>query len=193
MLRPILRRVVPVTLGLAICGLAAACDSEPVTAPQLDPPDAPAYNGSDNAAFTDRGTFTVFPPPLPVNAPCVDPDNPLRMIGSWSGWDRVVQTAGGRLHVTEHIDWSDVILRAEDGRIWAPGPGAHESFSLIFEETPDGFVERNIMHNLRARFNSLDGDSDLQVWHTIHIVRGPDHEIRVSRIVLPFEAKCIGK
>lgn len=155
-------------------------------------PDAPALA---MAATTQRGTFTSSPPPVPIIAACVDEDNPLRMLGSWSGWFTQTLAAGGHLHITEHVDWSDVEIVAADGRKWLPGPGAHESFSLNFDATDGGSVQRQIMHNLRARFNGPDGESDLQVWHTIHIVRGPapDYDLRVFDVVLPFEARCIGR
>lgn len=183
----------------AVALLLASVSCDTATEPDPDAaamttlaPDAPAVA---MAATTERGTFTVFPPPLPVIAACVDEDNPLRMLGSWSGWFTQTLTPGGHLHITEHIDWSDVKIIAADGRMWVPGPGAHESFSLNFEATDGGFVQRQIMHNLRARFNGPDGESDLQVWHTIHIVRGPapDYEYRLFDVVLPFEARCIGR
>jgi hypothetical protein len=145
-------------------------------------------------ASVERGRFTAFPAPLPVDAPCVDSENPITMIGPWSGWYQRAQTPGGHVHRTEHIDWSGVTLEAMDGRTWTPGPGAHESFSFNQPATPGDLGESayTVTHNLRARFLSQDGDSDLQVWHTIQIVRGPDLEFKVFKVVLPFRAFCIG-
>lgn len=180
-------------LLLALTGLSA-CEGAPPTAPQLEQLAVPASAAPASAAFVERGRFTDFPPPLPVNAPCVDNENPITMMGPWTGWYQLAQTARGHVHITEHIDWAGVTLVAMDGRTWKPGPGAHESFNFNLPATDDdsGETANTVMHNLRARFNSQDGDSDLQVWHTIHVVRGPDLEFRVLKMVLPFEAFCIG-
>lgn len=181
------------TFLLIASGLVAACDAGTPAAPRDDPLDVEAIPAAANAAFVAHGTFTDPGPFPPVNAPCVD-NELIAVTGTWSGWFRVAQTARGHLHITEHVDWSDVTLVATDGRTWKPGPGAHESFSLNLPATGADLGESayNVMHNLRARFNSQDGDSDLQVWHTIHQVLGPDLEFRVFKIVLPFEGKCIG-
>lgn len=184
------RSVLP-TVALTLAALAIACDGAPPTHPESDRLAAPRFAGG---AFTERGTFTVpAPPAASVIAPCVD-DEPLQVLGTWSGWFRLSETPSGHVHLTEHIDWSDVTLRATDGRTWTPGPGAHESFSFNDPATSADLGERayTVMHNLRARFNSADGDSDLQVWHTIHVVLGPDLELRVLRVVLPFQGKCVG-
>lgn len=185
------RNRAPAAFVLILTALAAACDSVSPTDPQVDPLADPAFA---NGAHTEKGTFSMPAPPARVDAPCVD-DELLAVTGNWTGWFRLTQTPGGHVHLTEHIDWSDVTLVAMDGRTWKPGPGAHESFSFNQPATNQDLGESayTVMHNLRARFNSQDGDSDLRVWHTIHAVLGPDLEIRVLRIVLPFVGECIGR
>lgn len=177
---------------VSVTGLSAACAGDSPAGPPVDSIAGPAHA---NRADVEKGTFSQpVPPAAIVNAPCVD-DDPLAVTGTWNGWYRVAQTARGHLHVTEHIDWSEVTLVAADGRTWKPGPGAHESFSRNLPATGEDLGESAYteMHNLRARFDSQDGDADLRVWHTIHIVLGPDLELRIMKVVLPFVGECIGK
>lgn len=174
---------------LTACALSVACDATEPTGPE----DTVADPALSNGAFIEHGTIDEAAPPAVVDAPCVD-DEPLAVTGRWKGWFRLALTNGGHVHLTEHIDWSEVTLVATDGRTWKPGPGAHESFSFNLPATNADLGESAYMtmHNLRARFDSQDGDSDLRVWHTIHVVLGPDLEFRIQKIVLPFVGECIG-
>lgn len=190
-------------LVLAVAGLLAACSDSPTQVDDAATPEATAASmasTNSRAAVTDRQTFTVpFPPPpaefVPVPAPCLALDEPLRMSGVWTGWYRTTTTANGREHTTEYIDYSGITMRLGDLR-WLPGPGAHEV--LVFNVPAPGFGADDvdgafsIRHEFHARFLSQDGLPDLRVSHRVKMLLDATGVLRHDEFV-PFEAECIGR
>lgn len=197
------RRTSNLVLVLAVAGLLAACSDSPT---QVDDAVTPAAttaslaSTNSSAAVTDRQTFTLpFPPGpaefVPVPAPCLALDGPLRMSGVWTGWFQTTTTANGRRHTTEYIDYSGITIELGDLR-WLPGPGAHEI--LVFNVPAPGFgvddVDGafNIRHEFHARFISQDGLPDLRVGHRVTVLLDATGVFRHDEFV-PFEAECIGQ
>lgn len=180
-------RAFPATITLILAALAVACGDAMPSAPEMQAPGAPDRS---QAALILSEPIDEPAPPVPVLAPCLGLDEPLRISGRWVGWLRGTVSPSGHVHLTEHIDWSDVTVVSPSGLTWLPGPGAHESFSI---NQPGGSgAAVAVMHSLNARFLSQDGLANLQVWHRVHLVITPDGQPRVEVFILPFEARCAG-
>lgn len=191
MLRHAQRHAGPATLVVA---LALACAESPPTGPASGRESAVRVHASENAAVTWSETFSVPSPPIRMTVPCLGTDNQLQMSGTWNGWARYAQTANGHLHISEHVDWSDVRIVSTGGRTWLPGPGAHESFTfnLPVAAEDEGESAYTVMHAMHGRFLSQDGAQDLQVSHAWHQLLGPDLVLRRNEFV-PFGAHCLGQ
>lgn len=196
-----LRRTALASLALLF---AAACGEAPTEFIDAPPPDITAtadVTADANAATTKRETFEEpFPRPdfplpyVPVPAPCLDLGEPLQMSGTWTGWIQSTETAAGRLHTTEYIDYSQITVELGD-LTWLPGPGAHEILvfnvpapGLELDEVSGAF---NIKHQFNTRFLSQDGLPDLRVSHSQKVLVDGNGVLRHAEFV-PFEAECIG-
>lgn len=193
------RRSGSLILALAVGALALACDDAALTDPGTEVLAPPSLSAS-RAADVDRRTFTVpFPPNpavdfAPVPAPCLELDQPLRMSGAWTGWTQTVQLSPGRLHLTEYIDYSGIMLATAAGdRTWTPGPGASETIVANVPVSGDdvGDAAFNVRHEFHVRFVSGDGGPDLRIEHRVRQLLGPDGELRKNEFE-PFTAECIG-
>ena len=145
---------------------------------------------SDNSANTGLIPFSVPAPPIPVTVDCLDEN--LQGEGTWNGWLRFSVTSTGHVHITEYIDYSAVTFRGtESGRTWQAAPGAHEN--LIFN-VPAGFIEsgETSTHEINARYLGPEGYPDLIISHSIHLVWDADGQLRVSKIGIPFQGRCLG-
>lgn len=183
-----------VLAAVAAASLAAGCAETAPTGPSAERQVSPSALASSNAAATSFETFSVPAPPIQMIVSCLESDNTLRVQGTWNGWSRITETANGHLHITEHVDWSEVRIVSTGGRTWLPGPGAHESFTFNVAVTADDRDEsaHNLMHSMHGTFLSQDGASDLQVSHSIHRVVGPDLVVRRNEFVA-FSADCLGQ
>ncbi len=187
---------------LSTCLFLAGCSDQPSAvahAEKENPILENAIAASSNAATVDRQTFRVPFPPIsgvdyaPVPAPCLELGEPLRMSGIWSGWFQVVTISTGRVHVTEHIDYSEITLRLGD-LVWHAGPGASEPIIQNVPLTEDdvGDAAFNVMHEFHARFISQNDKPDLRISHRVRQLLTPDGELKKNEFV-PFSAECIGK
>lgn len=180
---------------------AAACNEAPTELTDASPSDITATTGvtaNANAATTDRQTFEIaFPPPwsgleyVPVPAPCLGLGEPLQMSGTWTGWTQSTETAAGRLHTTEYIDYSQIAIELGD-LTWLPGPGAHEiivsNWPVQVPLPPGGFTYK---HEFNTLFRSQDGLPDLRVRHSWKTTVTGNLDFVHDEFV-PFEASCIG-
>jgi hypothetical protein len=182
-----LRGFVLTALGLTLAGIAGACDSVVPTDPAAKAPVNPAFAAAGGASVS-TGTFTwPFPAGAPpVSAPCLGLEEPIRIVGTWLIRYHEVLSPSGRATYTEHLDYSDVALVAGE-LVWRAGPGATET--IIWLEDDDGV--RNITHVFHGRYLSQNGLPDLQVSHSVHLIWGPDGELRRDYGVA-FSAKCVG-
>lgn len=181
-------------LAVAAAALAAGCTETAPTGPTAERKSSPSAFASSNAAVTSLVTFSLPAPPIQMIVACVGSDNTLRVQGTWNGWARITETANGHLHITEHVDWSEVRIVSAGGRTWMPGPGAHESFTFNLPATADDRDEsaHNLMHSMHGKFLGQDGAPDLQVSHSWHQLVGPDRVLRRNEFVA-FSADCVGQ
>lgn len=193
----LLRRTAPTVLVLSMA--LVGCRETPATAPSSDEMTAPALDASasSHAAETDRETFTdPFPRNpavdfVPVPAPCLGLGDPLQMSGTWTGWRQITTTAAGREHLTEYIDYSQIIVVLGELR-WLPGPSAHEvivsNWPVQLPLPPGGFTYRHAFNTL---FRSQDGLPDLRIRHSWKTTVTGNLDFVHDEFV-PFAAECIG-
>lgn len=182
---------------LVLLFAVAACSEAPTEVADVAAPDVSA---NTNAATTERQTFEMpFPDPatglefVPVPAPCLGLGEPLQMSGTWTGWVQSTETAAGRLHTTEYIDYSQITVELGD-LTWLPGPGANEiivsNWPAPTAQTlpPGGFTYK---HEFNTLFRSQDGLPDLRIRHSWKVTVTGNLDFVHDEFV-PFEAECIG-
>jgi len=111
-------------------------------------------------------------------------------VGTLSGSDRVVERPDGSVHITEHMDASDVRITLGD-QLWTPGPNASEIFIKDFPpDVPQelGFA-RHAEHLGVVIYRADDGRPALRLYHRLKILRLPGGELQVFRNV--FDIACI--
>lgn len=179
------RHALLVTTVLALTTLACA------DAPTAPVPDVDTRIGFSNGAVIDGGTVTVPFPPNPnvtifVAAPCLGLSTPLVMAGTWVIRFSTLETAAGRSHGTEHIDYSGVAITS-NGLTWQPAANAHEIIMLNLGSSGAA----NLTHQFQARYYSQDGLPDLMVYHSYKVVIRADGTLVRDQFV-GFSADCLG-
>lgn len=173
----------PVTVLAA--ALLAGCErADPVE------PDSITPQASRGATVTreEWGPEAVlFNPP----APCLGEGARLDITGTISGWDLIVERADGSIHLTEYVDFTNLV-GTFDGHTWTAGPGSHEMWSINWPpDVPLSPVNgRQTTHVGNTVFRAEDGTPDLKFVHQIHLVRLPSGELHTLRVIL--EVYCIG-
>ena len=168
-------------VSLVVTGLVAAgCDAPP-TAPAVD---QLSVTTSD-AVTSARGDFQ-FQANIPAPSPCLG--GTFQITGTITGWFQEVVNPNGRVHIIEHLDFSN-LTGTFGGRTWQSQPGSVEIWSVHI--SPPGETASVVVHEGRTRLVADDpADPDIMFVHRIHQLELPTGELHLNNS--SFEAFCIG-
>ena len=168
--------------------LLAACEHRDPTEPEATARESTSLNGANSGATTDYEPFGPIDIRFPFTPACLGEQ--VLVVGTLSGSDRVVERPDGSVHITEHMDASDVRITLGD-QVWTPGPNASEIFIKDFPpDVPQelGFA-RHAEHLGVVIYRADDGRPALRLYHRLKILRLPGGELQVFRNV--FDIACI--
>ena len=169
--------------------LLAACEHRDPTAPDATTRGITSLKPASSGATTYYESFGPFEIFFPFTPACLGEQ--VLVVGTLSGSDRVVERPDGSVHITEHMDVSDVRITLGN-QVWTPGPNASEIFIKDFPPgvPPEALLlARHAEHLGVVIYRADDGRPALRLHHRLQILRLPGGELQVFRNV--FDIDCI--